>query len=62
MDKEYERKCYELAHYIFPDVDETVDELEIKYKERNLKSGACVTRFAPSPTGFYIQGLYLRLW
>ena len=30
MDKEYERKCYELAYLIFPDVDETVDDLEIK--------------------------------
>ena len=31
MDKEYERKCYELAYLIFPDVDEKVDDLEIKY-------------------------------
>lgn len=52
MDKEYERKCYELAYLIFPDVDETVDDLEIKYPERNdLKADACVTRIAPSPTG-----------
>ena len=56
MDKEYERKCYELAHYIFPDVTDTVDDLEIRYKERNLSKGACVTRFAPSPTGFLHTG------
>lgn len=56
MDKEYERKCFELAHYIFPDVHETVDDLEIRYKERNLPAGASVTRFAPSPTGFLHTG------
>ena len=56
INKEYERKCFELAHYIFPDVSETVDDLEIRYKERNLPLGACVTRFAPSPTGFLHTG------
>ena len=57
MDKDYERKCYELAYLIFPDVDETVDDLEIKYPERNeLNKDAIVTRIAPSPTGFMHTG------
>jgi glutamyl-tRNA synthetase len=57
MDKEYERKCYELAYLIFPDVDETVDDLEIKYPERtDLKEGAMVTRIGPSPTGLMHTG------
>ena len=42
MDKDYERKCYELAYLIFPDVDETVDDLEIRYPERNLPEDAKV--------------------
>ncbi len=56
MDKEFERKCYELAYLIFPDVHETVDDLEVKYPVRRLKKDACVTRFAPSPTGFLHTG------
>lgn len=56
MDKDYERKCYELAYLIFPDVNETVDDLEVKYPVRRLKKDAKVTRFAPSPTGFLHTG------
>ena len=57
MDKDYERKCYELAYLIFPDVDETVDDLEIKYPPRNeLKEGAKVVRIGPSPTGMMHTG------
>ena len=57
MDKEYERKCYELAYLIFPDVDETVDDLEIKYPERtDLKADAKVVRIGPSPTGLMHTG------
>ncbi len=37
----------------------TLDELEQKFPPRNLPDGACVTRFAPSPTGFmHLGGLY----
>jgi glutamyl-tRNA synthetase len=46
----------ELADLIFPDVHETVADLEKRYPERNLPEGAEVTRFAPSPTGFLHTG------
>ncbi len=45
-----------LADLIFPSINETIDDLEKKYPERNLKEGAKVTRFAPSPTGFLHTG------
>ena len=46
----------ELAELIFPEVKETVDDLEKRYPLRNLPDGAEVTRFAPSPTGFLHTG------
>ena len=56
MSDEFERKCFELAYLIFPDVHETVEDLEVKYPVRRLGKDACVTRFAPSPTGFLHTG------
>ena len=49
----------ELADLMFPDVTLTPDDLEKRYPERNLDSGAEVTRFAPSPTGFVHMGSLL---
>ena len=46
----------ELADLIFPEVKETVADLEARYPRRKLPQGAMVTRFAPSPTGFLHTG------
>ena len=51
----------ELANLIFPNAKE-ISYYEEKYPERNLKEGAIVTRYAPSPTGVvHIGGLYQSL-
>ena len=45
-----------LAELIFPNITETIEDLEKRYPERNLPEGAIVDRFAPSPTGFLHSG------
>jgi glutamyl-tRNA synthetase len=46
----------ELAELIFPEIKESLSDLENRYPERSLPEGAEVTRFAPSPTGFLHTG------
>ena len=51
----------DLADLIFPNAKE-ISYYEEKYPNRNLKEGAVVTRYAPSPTGvMHIGGLYQAL-
>ena len=45
-----------IANLIFPNINETINDLEKKYPPRDLPNGAIVTRFAPSPTGFLHTG------
>lgn len=50
----------QLADAMFPDVDSNIEIWEQKYPAR--QQGQCVTRFAPSPTGFvHIGGVYMSL-
>ena len=42
----------ELADLIFPNINKSIEDLRREYPKRDLKDGAMVTRFAPSPTGF----------
>lgn len=46
----------DLAEIIFPDVKETISDLDKRFPQRELPQGALVTRFAPSPTGFLHTG------
>lgn len=49
----------QLADWLFPDVETTIDALEARYPARTLADGAMITRLGPSPTGFiHIGNLY----
>ena len=51
-----------LADIIFPNIEKTPEYYLEKYPKRNLKEGAKVTRYAPSPTGFqHIGGIFAAL-
>lgn len=45
-----------LSELLFPDVTGTTQQLEEQYPQRQLPSGAVVSRAAPSPTGFVHLG------
>ncbi len=51
-----------LSELLFPNVTETVEQVEARFPSRELPEGAVVSRMAPSPTGFIhlgnlVQGL-----
>lgn len=46
----------EMADLLLPDVSSNISLYENKYPKRDLKDGAMVVRFAPSPTGFVHMG------
>ncbi|MBU3130453.1 glutamate--tRNA ligase [Clostridium tagluense] len=54
--------CLKLADLLLPSIDKTPEYYSNLYPERNLKQGAMVTRYAPSPTGFqHLGGVFAAL-
>ena len=49
-----------LAELLFPDITKSCEEYEKEYPKRDLPEGACVTRIAPSPTGFMHIGNFMQ--
>jgi glutamyl-tRNA synthetase len=51
-----------LAELLFPNLEHKPHYYLAKYPKRTLPEGACVTRYAPSPTGFqHIGGVFMAL-
>ena len=63
MDDNEKKLRKELADLIFDGIElKDISYYEEKYTKRELKQGAYVTRFAPSPTGFmHTGGVYTAL-
>ena len=48
-----------LANLLYPNIKKTPENYEAIYPNRNLPTGAKVTRLGPSPTGFiHLGNLY----
>ena len=47
-----------LAELLFPEITKTPEDYEKLYPERNLKEGARVTRFAPSPRATFTSAAF----
>ncbi len=50
----------DIAQLLFPDINESADDIFKKYPKRMLKDGQMVTRFAPSPTGLVHIGNFFQ--
>ena len=46
----------EYSDLLLPNIDKTIEDYKKIYPNRNLKDGAIVTRYAPSPTGYVHMG------
>lgn len=51
-----------IADLIFPNLKYTVDDIEKRYKPRNLEKGQVVSRYAPSPTGYMHVGNFFQMF
>ena len=59
LGKDFYMNYEKLAELLFPHITKTTEDYEALYPARDLKEGARVTRFAPSPTGYlHIGGLF----
>ena len=51
-----------IANLLFPNTKYTVEEIEKKYKKRNLSENQVVSRYAPSPTGYMHIGNFFQMF
>ena len=51
-----------IADLLFPNLKWTTEEIEAKYKPRNLDKSQVVSRYAPSPTGYMHVGNFFQMF
>ncbi len=51
-----------IANLLFPNLKYTTQDLEKKYKKRNLSNSQVVSRYAPSPTGYMHIGNFFQMF